>query len=133
METCYRLVGQPLEKGYTMRLRNMSASVQNVRSIELQLKTGELVTLENASVLTSYQSRVAVYCRGTVYLLPRYDYSVTTWKHIHAFVQDYWCEAYDYDAKTIRDIASGKLGGDEYVFADAIVTRFNGNVWTDRY
>lgn len=71
-----------------MKLRNMSASVDKVDTITLQLSTGEVVTLDDAYVLTSYYSRVAVYCKMRVYLLPRYDYSVTTWKHLHAFVQD---------------------------------------------
>lgn len=47
--------------------------------------------MKNALVLHSYSSRVAVYCKMRVYLLPLYDYSVTTWKHVHAFIQDY-CE-----------------------------------------
>lgn len=100
------------------KLRNMSASVSKQNDVTLVLESGEIVTLPNAYVLTSYSSRVAVYDgKATVYLLPRYDYSVTTWKHVHAFVCDYWAPAYDYDANTIRQIASGKLGGDEYVFA----------------
>ena len=96
----------------------MSASVSKQNDVTLVLESGEIVTLPNAYVLTSYSSRVAVYDgKATVYLLPRYDYSVTTWKHVHAFIQDYWAPAYDYDANTIRQIASGKLGGNEYVFA----------------
>lgn len=123
-------------KGETMKLRNMSASVDKVNTITLQLNTGELVTLDNAYVLTSYSSRVAVYDgKATVYLLPRYNYSVTTWKHVHAFVQDYWAPQYDYDAKTIRAIASKSLGGDEYVFAIGIVRTYNGKLsdWVDTY
>lgn len=106
-----------------MKLRNMSANVERVNNVTVKVSnTGELVTLDHAYVLTSYYSRVAVYDgKATVYLLPRYDYSVTTWKHVHAFVQDYWAPQYDYSAKTIRAIASKSLGGDEYVFADGIV------------
>lgn len=72
-----------------MKLRNMPATVDYVDSIMLKLGDGENVHLTNAYVLTSYASRVAVYCKRRVYLLPRYDYSVTTWRHLRAFVQDY--------------------------------------------
>lgn len=73
----------------TMKLRNMSAYVTEEKNITIELANGEILNLENALVLRSYSSRVAVYCKMRVYLLPRYDYSVTTWKHVHAFVQDY--------------------------------------------
>ena len=80
-----------------MKLRNMSATVNFVVSITLKLEDGENIHLENAYVLTSYASRVAVYCEMRVYLLPRYGYSVTTWKHIHAFIEDYCSFVRDYD------------------------------------
>lgn len=116
-----------------MKLRNMSASVENVNHITLELENGELVELENAQVLWSYSSRVAVYCKMRVYLLPRYDYSVTTWKHVHAFVQD-WCDMVrDYDARTMRNIAANGLNGGEYVFAKSIVTKIFDNIHYDRY
>lgn len=79
-----------------MKLRHMSATVDFVDSITLKLGDGENIYLENAYVLTSYASRVAVYCKMRVYLLPRYDYSVTTWRHLHAFVQDYCSFVRDY-------------------------------------
>lgn len=72
-----------------MKLRNMSAYVTEEKNITIVLASGEVLNLENALVLHSYSSRVAVYCKMRVYLLPRYDYSVTTWKHVHAFIQDY--------------------------------------------
>lgn len=46
----------------------MSATVSEEPSITIQLENGDIVELENATVLTSYASRVAVH------LLPRYDY-----------------------------------------------------------
>lgn len=46
-----------------MKLRNMSATVDFVDSITLKLENGENIHLENAYVLTSYASRVAVYCK----------------------------------------------------------------------
>lgn len=73
-----------------MKLRNMSATVDHVESITLRLENGENLQLENAYVLTSYASRVAVFCKMRCYLLPRYDYSVTTWKHVHAFINDFF-------------------------------------------
>lgn len=107
-----------------MKLRNMSATVDFVDSITLKLEDGEIIYLENAYVLTSYASRVAVYCKMRVYLLPRYDYSVTTWKHLHAFIDDYCSFVRDYDAKTIREIASYGVTDTEweYAFASGIVT-----------
>ena len=45
-----------------MRLRNMSAYVTEEKNITIEL--------ENALVLHSYSSRVAVYCKMRVYLLP---------------------------------------------------------------
>lgn len=118
-----------------MKLRNMSASVDKVDTITLQLSTGEVVTLDDAYVLTSYYSRVAVYCKMRVYLLPRYDYSVTTWKHLHAFVQDYCSFVRDYDARTMRHVAEHELNNGEYMFALGIVRTYNGKLsdWVDTY
>lgn len=104
-----------------MKLRNMSATVEHVDSITIETANGEIVKLENAYVLTSYSSRVAVYCKMRVYLLPRYDYSVTTWRHVHAFVQDYCNFVNDYDAKTMRYHAKHELNNGEYTFANGIV------------
>lgn len=47
-----------------MKLRNMSATVSEEPNITIQLESGEVVELENATVLTSYASRVAVYCKN---------------------------------------------------------------------
>lgn len=110
-------------KGQTMKLRNMSAYVTEEKNITIELASGEVLNLENALVLHSYSSRVAVYCKMRVYLLPRYDYSVTTWKHVHAFVQDYCSFVRDYNAREMRKIAA--LGVEdvekEYAFANGIV------------
>ena len=107
-----------------MKLRNMSATVSEEPNITIQLESGEVVELENAIVLTSYASRVAVYCKMRVYLLPRYNYSVTTRKHVHAFVQDYCPAVNDYSAAGVTDEEC------EYVFASGIVLR-SGHV--ERY
>lgn len=105
------------------KLRNMSATVEHVDNIAIETANGEIVELENAYVLTSYSSRVAVYCKMRVYLLPRYDYSVTTWKHVHAFIQDYCSFVNDYDAKTMRYHAKHELNNGEYMFANGIVCK----------
>lgn len=111
------------EKGRTMKLRNMSAHVTEENNITIELASGEVLELENALVLHSYSSRVAVYCKTRVYLLPRYDYSVTTWKHVHAFVQDYCSFVNDYSAARMRAIArEGVYNTDkEYAFSAGIV------------
>ena len=106
-----------------MKLRNMNATDTAEKNITIELASGEVLNLENALVLHSYASRVAVYCKMRVYLLPRYEYSVTTWKHVHAFVQDYCSFVRDYNAREMRKIAA--LGVEdvekEYAFANGIV------------
>lgn len=106
-----------------MKLRNMPATVDFVDSITLKLEDGGNIHLENAYVLTSYASRVAVYCKMRVYLLPRYDCSVTTWKHVHAFVQDYCSFVNDCSARDMRAIAAEGVEDNEreYAFACGIV------------
>lgn len=110
-------------KGQTMKLRNMSAYVTEEKNITIELASGEVLNLENALVLYSYSSRVAVYCKMRVYLLPRYDYSVTTWKHVHAFVEDYCSFVNDYSAARMRTIAREGVynAEEEYAFANGIV------------
>lgn len=105
------------EKGQTMKLRYMSAHVTEEKNITIELASGEVLNLENALVLHSYSSRVAVYCKMRVYLLPRYDYSVTTWKHVHAFIQDYCSFVNDYGAARIRTIAREGVYNTEKEFA----------------
>ena len=110
-------------KGQTMKLRNMSAYVTEEKNITIELASGKILNLEDALVLHSYSSRVAVYCKMRVYLLPLYDYSVTTWKHVHAFIQDYCSFVCDCNAREMRKIAA--LGVEdvekEYAFANGIV------------
>lgn len=106
-----------------MKLRNMNAYVTEEKNITIELASGEVLNLENALVLHSYSSRVAVYCKMRVYLLPRYDYSVTTWKHVHAFVEDYCSFVNDYSAARMRTIAREGVYNTEkeYAFANGIV------------
>lgn len=111
------------KEGRTMKLRNMSAYVTEEPNVTIELASGEVIELENALMLYSYGSRVAVYCKMRVYLLPRYDYSVTTWKHVHAFVQDYCSFVNDYGAARMRAIAHEGVYNTEreYAFANGIV------------
>ena len=44
-----------------MKLRNMSANVERHSAIGIELASREIVDLKDAYVLTSYNSRVAVY------------------------------------------------------------------------
>lgn len=111
-----------------MKLRSMSATVENVPSMTLELENGERVELENATVLRSYDSIVAVYCKMRVYLLPRYDYSVTTWKHVHAFVQDYCDFVRDMPARDMRLAAEHEYNNGEYMFAKGWVNS-HGRLW----
>lgn len=78
----------------TVKLRNMSAKAQIVDGSPIWLKRNEhgeeiIQELYNYKVLYSYNSAVAIYDYDNIYLLPRFDYSMTTWKHLHAFIQDH--------------------------------------------
>ena len=52
----------------------------------------------------------------------RYDYSVTTWKHVHAFIQDYCSFVNDYGAARIRTIAREGVYNTEKEYALALVS-----------
>ena len=104
-----------------MKLRNMSAYVTEEKNITIELASGEVLNLENALVLHSYSSRVAVYCNMQVFLLPRFDYSITTWKHLHAFIDDYCEGVRDCSASEMRYKAAFDLDNGEYRYADGIV------------
>lgn len=106
------------------KLRSMKASV---RCDDVYLRnntTGEMFKIDNGIVLTSYNSVVAVWDDEdyTLYCLPRYDYSVTTWKHIHAFIDDYTHLPHNWGAKEIRqsfkDYENGK--SNDIIYCDEI-------------
>lgn len=69
-----------------------------------------------------------------VYLLPRYEYSVTTWKHVYAFIQDYCSFVRDYNAREMRKIAALGVEDDEkeYAFAKGIVEERNNLAFCKR-
>lgn len=74
-----------------MKLRNMSAEVVPLQDIVIEEnRFGEVryICTEYGIALKSYKSIVAIYTDSEIYMLPRYDYSPTTWKHVHAFIQD---------------------------------------------
>lgn len=74
-----------------MRLRNMTAYVLELSDVVIEEeRCGEVrVTyVPYALALKSCESIVAIYYDGEIYMLPRYDCSVTTWGHVHAFIQD---------------------------------------------
>lgn len=76
---------------YIMRLRNMSAYVLELSDVVIEEeRCGEVrhICAPYALALKSYESIVSIYYAGKIYMLPRYDYSITTWGHVHAFIQD---------------------------------------------
>lgn len=89
---------------YIMRLRNMTAYVSELSDVVIaEERCGEvrLTYVPYALALKSYESIVAIYYAGKIYMLPRYDYSVTTWRHVHAFIQD-WTSITDLCARDMR-------------------------------
>lgn len=75
-----------------MQLRNCSAEVNSYPVLTVVGDDRTKYTLHDAIVLTSYKSHVAVYSKGKLYLLPRHNYSRTTWIHLRKFIEDY-CDA----------------------------------------
>lgn len=112
-----------MESGCIMKLRSMSATIGELKDVYVMKMDAEggdyKIHLDRCLVLRSYNSVVAIYAYGELYLLPRYDYSVTTWRHVHAFIQDYCHAISDGDARTIRKRAKwGEMG---YHFASHYV------------
>lgn len=75
-----------------MQLRNCTAEVNSYPVLTVIDRDRKKHVLHNASVLISYASTVAAYADGKLYLLPRHNYSRTTWMHLRKFVEDY-CDA----------------------------------------
>lgn len=93
-----------------MKLRSMNAEVIIMNNIKVQTgnvdeNTYRATVIKNAIALQSYDSVVALfdirYC--TLYLLPRFNYSPTTWKHLHAFIDDI-CVKYGFYHRYADDI-----------------------------
>lgn len=103
------------------QLRHMSATIQTIDQVTLELPEGYgSRVLQDAVMLTSYNSRVALYADGVLYLLPRFDYSMTTWKHLHAFIQDYCDGCADLCASELRK-ALADSANTSYQAANGIV------------
>lgn len=74
-----------------MKLRHMTAEVVELEDVVIEEnRHGEKIYHVYSSVkaLKSYNSIVAMATYDDLFMLPRYDYSPTTWKHVHAFIQD---------------------------------------------
>ena len=74
-----------------MKLRHMTAEVVELEDVVIEEnRHGETIyhAYERVKALKSYDSIVAMATSEDIFMLPRYDYSPTTWKHVHAFIQD---------------------------------------------
>lgn len=74
-----------------MKLRHMTAEVVELEDVVIEEnRHGEKIyhVYDSVKALKSYDSIVAMATSEDIFMLPRYDYSPTTWKHVHAFIQD---------------------------------------------
>ena len=74
-----------------MKLRHMTAEVVELEDVVIEENChGEKIyhVYDSVKALKSYNSIVAMATSDDLFMLPRYDYSPTTWKHVHAFIQD---------------------------------------------
>lgn len=105
------------------KLRHMSAHVEywDTAGIKLKCYDGDdyeekEVTIDYPIALVSYESVVALWDGyDMLYLLPYYNHSNTTWKHLHAFIEDFTWLPFA-SANNIRKMAKA---GDNYGFAQA--------------
>lgn len=101
------------------RFRNMNAYLYDGFNIDLRNeKTGQVYIIpRHAIVFKSYSSICAVFdCDEKIlYLLPRWDYSVTTLKQLNKFVNEYTNMHYP-GVKYLRDIESGKQIDHDIIF-----------------
>lgn len=97
------------------QLRHMNATIYDGYNIELLNEDScEVKYIRHGIVFKSYSSICAVYDykNDVLYLLPRYDYSVTTIRQLKAFCDDYTNIFYTC-IKDLRDIESGKVECDD--------------------
>lgn len=74
-----------------MKLRHMTAEVVELEDVVIEEnRHGEKIyhVYDSVKALKSYDSIVAMATSEGIFMLPRYDYSPTTWKHVQAFIQD---------------------------------------------
>lgn len=86
-------------------------------TVRLCDEEGNMIDRDYANVLESYGTPVAVYSNMQVFLLPYYNYSATTIKHLHRFVREecYFCN--DYPLHKMEKIARLGFKETEYRFA----------------
>jgi hypothetical protein len=80
-----------MESRWIMKLRHMTAEVVELEDVVIEEnRHGEKIyhVYDSVKALKSYDSIVAMATSEDIFMLPRYDYSPTTWKHVHAFIQD---------------------------------------------
>lgn len=84
------------------QLNKMQAWYFKVNDVSVVLETEE-VLVKNAIVLQSYESAVAIYDKDKsfMYMLPRWDYSVSTMRQIRTFITSV-LHAHVYDIKALR-------------------------------
>lgn len=114
-----------------MKLRHMSAMVKRGEIKVEDAMTGEICNVDGY-ILVSYSSIVAAYDvnLGHVYLLPRYDYSITTTKHVHAFMQDYCPVGTDVPYSELRRLCRANTKGEGmYHFVNGWVGE-SGVIWS---
>lgn len=108
-------------KDNTMRLRHMSATVSK-EYVKLHNELYNETIEGEMYVLTSYNSRVACIDNrnAKVYLLPRWDYSQTTSKHVHAFIQDHGTSVRDKSYREIRKEIQNDAYNSMFEYMDTI-------------
>ena len=83
-----------MKNGEWTKLRYSNAAVGYYNELDIIDSNGCQRDLYNCYLLKSYDSIVAIYGETSdeskrLYLLPRYDYSITTLAHLRKFQEDY--------------------------------------------
>ena len=86
-------------------------------TVRLCDEEGNMFDRDHADVLESYGTPVAVYSNMQVFLLPYYNYSATTIKHLHRFVREVCDFCNDYPLHEMEKIARLDVEDGEYRFA----------------
>lgn len=86
-------------------------------TVRLCDEEGNMFDRDHADVLESYGTPVAVYSNMQVFLLPYYNYSATTIKHLHRFVREECDFCNDYPLHEMEKIARLGFKETEYRFA----------------
>lgn len=100
-----------------MKLRNCSAHVDYEAVFTVLGRDRTRYVLHDALILTSYDSIVAAYSNGRLYLLPYHNYSKTTWMHVRKFVEDY-CDGIQCGTKSYLYSNDDVIMCDSYIVDD---------------